>query len=230
VGLYAGANAAQAAEERRVPAIPASCTASVEDKGYCTETLIPSGGFPITVRFYVVVDKDNYPTGDDLLDKYLAFDQWPAYAESTGSDSIIFAKSVRMSDKKDAQGRVAMRHYFDYKLKSPIGYQKIRGVTHNYRLAKAHVGAVSTTEFYVQTSGPQDVPAGEKPLNGAEGVRLQTGALNLVSCAGTNLCSNSQWIVIYESTITPAINLLPKVVAQSVEKGVEDIIVGMLFN
>jgi hypothetical protein len=229
-GLYVGTPSAQAAEERRIPAIPANCAAGVADKGYCAEAVIPSGGFPISIRFFVVVEKDNYPTGDDLLDKYLAFDQWPAYAESTGSDSIIFEKSARLTDKKDAQGRIAMRHYFNYKLKSPIGYQKVRGVTHNHRLAKPHVGAVSTTEFVVQTSGPQEVPAGEKALNGAEGLKLQTGSLNLVSCAGTNLCSNSQWIVIYESTITPAINLLPKVVAQSVGKGVEDIIVGMLFN
>jgi hypothetical protein len=135
-----------------------------------------------------------------------------------------------MQDKVDGQGQVLMRQYFDYKLKSPIGYQKIRGITHNQRMIKPYRGAESTTEFVVQTSGVQEVPAGEKPLNGAEGLKLQTGSLNLVSCEGTGLCSDQQWIVIYESTITPAINLLPKVVASSVEKGIADVIVGMLFN
>lgn len=230
MGFYAWTQAAVAAEQKTIPPIPANCASGVADKGYCTEAVIPAGGFPISIRFFVVVEKENYPTGDDLLAKYLAFDQWPAYAESTGSDNLLFNKSLRMSDKLDGQGLVLMRQYFDYKLKSPIGYQKIRGVTHNIRLAKAYLGAESTTEFVVQNSGAQEVPAGEKPLNGAEGLKLQTGSLNLVSCKGTGLCSDQQWIVIYESTITPAINLLPKVVASSVEKGIADIIVGMLFN
>jgi hypothetical protein len=230
MGFYAWTQAAVAAEQRTIPPIPANCASGVADKGYCTEAVIPAGGFPISIRFFVVVEKENYPTGDDLLTKYLAFDQWPAYAESTGSDNLIFNKSLRMSDKVDGQGRVLMRQYFDYKLKSPIGYQKIRGVTHNIRLAKAHLGAESTTEFVVQNSGTQEVPTGEKPLNGAEGLKLQTGSLNLVPCKGTGLCSDQQWLVIYESTITPAINLLPKVVASSVEKGIADVIIGMLFN
>jgi hypothetical protein len=230
MGLYVCAPTAVAAEDKSIPPIPANCANGVADKGYCTEAVIPPGGFPISIRFFVVVEKENYPTGEDLLTKYLAFDQWPAYAESTGSDNLIFNRSLRMQDKVDGQGQVLMRQYFDYKLKSPIGYQKIRGITHNQRMIKPYRGAESTTEFVVQTSGVQEVPAGEKPLNGAEGLKLQTGSLNLVSCEGTGLCSDQQWIVIYESTITPAINLLPKVVASSVEKGIADVIVGMLFN
>lgn len=230
MGLYASSQAAVATEQKTIPPIPANCAAGVADKGYCTEAVIPAAGFPFSIRFFVVVEKDVYPTGDDLLTRYLAFEQWPAYAASTGSDNLIFSKSLRMTDKVDAQGQPILRQYFDYKLKSPIGYQKIRGIMHNQRLKEAYVGAESTTEFVVQTSGPQEVPAGEKPLNGAEGLKLQTGSLNLVSCEGTGLCSDQQWIVIYESTITPAINLLPKVVSASVEKGIADVIVGMLFN
>lgn len=230
IGLYACTQAAMAAEQKAIPPIPANCAAGVADKGYCSEAVIPAGGFPFSIRFFVVVEKEVYPTGDELLAKYLAFDQWPAYAASTGSDNLIFTKSLRMGDKVDAQGQPILRQYFDYKLKSPIGYQRIRGITHNEHLKEAYIGAESTTEFVVQTSGPQEVPAGEKPLNGAEGLKLQTGSLNLVSCEGTGLCSDQQWIVIYESTITPAINLLPKVVSASVEKGIADVIVGMLFN
>jgi len=230
MGLYACTQAAVAAEQKRISPIPVNCIAGVADKGYCSEAVIPAGGFPFSIRFFMVVEKEVYSNGDDLLAKYLAFDQWPAYAASTGSDNLIFTKSLRMPDKVDAQGAAVMRQYFDYKLKSPIGYQRIRGITHNQRLKEAYVGAESTTEFVVQTSGPQDVPAGEKPLNGAEGLKFQTGSLNLMSCHGTGLCSDQQWIVIYESTITPAINLLPKVVSASVEKGIADVIVGMLVN
>jgi hypothetical protein len=230
MGLYACALNAFAADQKSIANIPNDCARGVADQGYCTETVIPEGGFPFSIRFFMVVDKDKFPTGDDLLERYLAFDQWPAYAASTGSDNVVFARSLRLPDRVDAAGHPILRQYFDYKLKSPIGYQKIRGVTHNQRLDVPYAGAVSTTEFVVQTAGTQEVPAGEKPLNGAEGLKLQTGSLNLVSCEGTKLCADDQWIVIYESTITPAITLLPKVAASSVEKGIADVIVGMLFN
>jgi hypothetical protein len=232
IGLYAWTQASLSMGEERksIPPIPAGCASSIADQGYCTATVIPSGGFPISIRFFVVVEKDIYPNSKALLDKYLAFSSWPDYVASTASDNIVFSKSVRMKDKTDAQGTVIARHYYEYKLKSPIGYQKVRGVTHNVHLKQPYQGAVSTTEFAAQTSGNQEVPAGEKPLTGAEGLKLQTGSMNMVSCAGTGLCSSDQWLVIYESSITPTINLLPKVVATSVENGIADVIVGMLFN
>ncbi|WP_141732201.1 hypothetical protein [Oligoflexus tunisiensis] len=232
MGLYAWTQAtlSHGDERKAVPPIPADCADGIADQGYCTAAVIPSAGFPISILFFVVVEKDVYPNSKALLDKYLAFARWPEYVESTASDNIVFTKSIRMKDKTDAQGKVIARHYYDYKLKSPIGYQKVRGVTHNVHLKQPYQGAVSTTEFIAQTSGTQEVPAGEKPLTGAEGLKLQTGSLNLVSCTGTGLCSSDQWLVIYESSITPAINLLPKVVATSVENGITDVIVGMLFN
>ncbi|HYX37006.1 MAG TPA: hypothetical protein VE954_28225 [Oligoflexus sp.] len=211
-----------------VPKNVATCVASITDKGYCVET--EAASFPINVRFYIVVDKETYPTVEGLLEKYLAFDAWPAYTETVGSDAIVFNKSARLDDLTLADGNVVARHYYDYKLKSPIGYQKVRGVSHNLRLAAPYGGALGTIEFTAQTTGPQEVPAGEKALNGAEGVKLQTGIINAVECKTNALCSEGQWLLTYESTITPAITLLPKVAASSIEQGLETVLVGMLFN
>ncbi|MCX6130201.1 MAG: hypothetical protein NTX25_14195, partial [Proteobacteria bacterium] len=159
-----------------LPADPNVCAESIAEKGYCVESDVPFSG-PFTLRFFVVVDKENYPTVDNLLDQYLSFDKWPSYTETVGSDTILFNKSVRMSDLKTASGEVIARQYYDYKLKSPIGYQKVRGVTHNKRLATPYAGSLATIEFVAQIDGPQDIPAGEKALDGAEGVRSQTGVI-----------------------------------------------------
>jgi hypothetical protein len=186
-----------------VPKDIAGCVSAIADQRYCVET---------------------------ILDKYLAFDQWPAYTDTVGSDAIVFNNSARLNDLTNNDGSVVARHYYDYKLKTPIGYQKVRGVTYNHRLAKPYAGSEGTIEFVAQTSGPQEVPAGEKPLNGAEGLKLQTGIINAISCTNTELCGEGQWLLVYESSITPAITLLPKVAAASIEKGLVTVLIGMLFN
>lgn len=219
------------AETAKAPPVPkdlATCVAAIADQNFCVET--DASSFPINIRFYIVVDKENYPTVETLLDKYMAFDEWPAYTETVGSDSIVFNRSARLDDITAADGTTIARHYYDYKLKSPIGYQKVRGVTYNNRLATPYAGAEGTIEFTAQTNGTQEVPSGEKPLTGAEGVKLQTGVINAVACTSNELCSEGQWLLTYESSITPAITLLPKVAAGSIQQGLETVLVGMLFN
>jgi hypothetical protein len=219
------------AETAKAPPVPkdvAGCVASIEEQRFCVET--DASSFPISIRFYIVVDKEAYPTVETLLDKYMAFDEWPAYTETVGSDTIVFNRSARLDDMTSEDGSTIARHYYDYKLKSPIGYQKVRGVTYNHRLATPYAGSEGTIEFAAQTTGAQEVPSGEKPLNGAEGVKLQTGVINAVACTSNDLCGEGQWLLTYESNITPAITLLPKVAAGSIQQGLETVLVGMLFN
>jgi hypothetical protein len=226
--LLTGHAVAETAKAPPVPKDVAGCVDSIAEKNFCVET--EASSFPINIRFYIVVDKEAYPTVETLLDKYMAFDQWPAYTDTVGSDSIVFNRSARLADLDAEDGGTIARHYYDYKLKSPIGYQKVRGVTNNHRLAQPYAGAEGTIEFAAQTTGAQEVPSGEKPLNGAEGVKLQTGVINAVACENNTLCSEGQWLLTYESSITPAITLLPKVAAGSIEQGLETVLIGMLFN
>lgn len=219
-----------AGQAKVIPPLPAQCAVDVAEKGYCVETSFTDNSFPFTIRYFVVVDKDVYPSSKELLDKYLAFDQYDAYVKTTGNENIVIAKSQSLPQKVNDQGSPILRQYFDYKIKTPLGYLKIRHTTNNETLAVPYEGAVSTTEFAVPMTGAQDVPDGEKALNGAEGLKFQTGSVSTVPCGGRPICSDSQWIVVYETTITPAVNILPKVAASSVEKGITDVIVGMLFN
>jgi hypothetical protein len=226
--LLTGHAVAETAKAPPVPKDVAGCVASIAEQNFCVET--EASSFPINIRFYIVVDKEAYPSVETLLDKYMAFDHWPAYTDTVGADTIVFNRSARLSDLSSDDGSTIARHYYDYKLKSPIGYQKVRGVTYNHRLDTPYAGAEGTIEFAAQTTGAQEVPNGEKPLNGAEGVKLQNGVINAVSCENNQLCGEGQWLLTYESSITPAITLLPKVAAGSIEAGLETVLIGMLFN
>jgi len=133
-----------------------------------------------------------------------------------------------MADIKQ-DNETIFRHFYDYRLKSPIGYQNVRGVTFNSRVTP-YAGALASLEFEAQNTGAQEVPAGEKLLVGSEGVKFQTGAVHAVSCAATNFCDDTQWLLVYETKLQPEIDLLPKVAATSIQAGIEALLVGMLFN
>jgi hypothetical protein len=213
---------------KELPQAPASCADDVAQIGYCSKVTAPTFRGPIDIQFFVVVDKATFPTVESVLDRYLSFDNWPAYSQSTDTDALLFNKSVRMSDmQKDAE--TIFRHYYDYRIKSPIGYQKVRGVTYNTRVTP-YIGALASLEFVAQNSGPQEIPAGEKPLVGTEGVKFQTGAVHAASCEGLSFCDDSQWLLVYETNLQPEIDLLPKVAATSIQAGIEALLIGMLFN
>ncbi len=218
------------ASAKNLPAIPADCAKSVAEVGYCSAVQAPTFKGPIDMQFFVVVDKSSYPTVDSIINRYLAFDYWPEFSKSTDSDALLFNKSARMASFDKDQTTI-YPHYYDYKMKSPIGYIKVRGVTHNY-FVPAVTGAVRTLEFVAQANGPQTVPAGEKPLNGLEGVKFQTGAVHAVDCSSNPVafCSADQFLLVYETNVQPDIDLLPKVAAASIQAGIESLLVGMLFN
>ncbi len=225
LALFSGMAAA-----KDLPAIPADCAKSVADLGYCSAVQAPTFKGPIDMQFFVVVDKSNYPTVTSIINRYLAFDYWPEFSKSTSTDSLLFSKSARMPSF-DKDQRTIYPHYYDYRLKSPIGYIKVRGLTHNY-LVQPYTNAVMSLEFVAQTAGPQTVPAGEKPLDGLEGVKFQTGAVHAIDCANgsVSFCSADQFLLVYTTNLQPDIDLLPKVAAASIQSGIESLLVGMLFN
>ncbi len=227
--LLAGLLTGATLHAKALPTPPASCAADIAAVGYCSTADAPPFKGAVDLRFFVVIDKASFATVDDVLNRYLSFNTWPAFAESTGTEDLVFTKSIRMPTVQ-VNGTTVYRHYYDYKLKSPIGYQKVRGVTFNSKVA-AYPGALASVEFAAQIQGPQAVPAGEKPLNGVEGVQLQVGSVHAVDCDGRfDFCGNNQYLLMYESKIQPDIDLLPKVAAASISKGIEALLVGMWFN
>ena len=78
--------------------------------------------------------------------------------------------------------------------------------------------------------GLQTVPAGENPLQGAEGLKYQSGQVHSVNCAeqSRDYCLPSQRLLIYEIEATPSIDILPKVAANAMQAAIEAILIGMV--
>lgn len=227
--LSMGLGLAASASAKTLPTAPEGCIRDLQTKNFCSAYEAPALRGPITVKFFATVDKASYPTIDDLLERYTDFEAWPAYVESTGRTDVIFNSSeVLPSIPATDSSPEILRHYADYQIDSVIGYQDVRVVTHNIRVDD-YPGALGSIEFEVQTSGSQPVPAGEPALEGAVGVQQQTGSVHAVDCINSDLCADDQYLLVYESTITPAIDLLPNLAARSITRGVESILIGMFL-
>lgn len=222
-----GASAAMGAGS--LPAVPKDCARSIAVKGYCSgyETSgVTSGSVSVTI--YAVVEKSLYSDVETVVSRYTDFDRWPLYVDLSGSGEVVFDSSYRLDDAKDADGSNIIRHYANYELNSPIGFQRVRVVSH-YKEATPYEGAAYSLEFEAQTSGEQEVPVGEESLNGAVGVSSQTGSVHAIECAKSDLCGEDQLLVAYQSTIRPAIDLLPSLAAPAITAGSEAILIGMLL-
>jgi hypothetical protein len=208
---------------------PSNCGDDLVVQQYCSDYTagILSGG--VEVSFFAVVDKADYPTIDSLLAKYTDFAKWPDYVAATGRTAIIFNQSLKLESLPASQtSNEVLRHYADYKIDSPLGYQDVRVVTHNVTV-DPYEGALGSVEFEVQTEGMQDLPVDVAPLEGAVGVKSQTGNVHVVDCAKSDLCTDERYLLIYQSKIVPEIDLLPKLAAGPISEGIESILIGMFL-
>lgn len=227
--LLVGGGALAKTKAKILPSPPAHCGADIAQEGYCAETSA-TGVFAGTVKItlFTVVDKADYPDADHAVERFVDFDLWTEHVLSTGRDEIVFDRSVAMPTTIDQMGRAIFRHYADFKIKTPIGYQSVRAVTHNYGV-QAYFGALKSLEFQVQLEGNQEIPDGEKPLFGAEGVKEQFGSVHAASCINYDFCYDHELLLVYQATIKPTINLLPKVAANSILKATEVLLIGMFL-
>lgn len=216
---------------KSLPNVPANCLQDIQMNGYCADFDAPIFMGPVNIRFFIVVDKADYPTVDSAIARYMDFASWPEFVMDSGRSNIEFHSSSVLSPIPAVGSRPEIiRHYANYRLKAPIvGWQDVRVVTHNYKVAP-YQNALASLEFEVQNRGAQQVPVGESPLMGSEGVKSQTGSVHAVDCKLSNLCNDNQHLLIYHSKISPDIDILPKVAAGAIQEGVEAIIVGMFFS
>ena len=225
----AGLFMASSAAAKSLPELPKGCAQDIAVKGFCSgfsTSGVTSGS--VTATIFAVVDTASYPDAQSLYERYVDFDQWPDFAANSGSPDIIFNASVRMPSETDGNGNEVIKHYFDYEINSPIGFQKVRAVS-DYRLVDAYDGASLSLEFDVRTQGPQSVPAGVEPLTGAVGVKSQTGVVHAIDCSTTELCGEGQIMIAYYSEVRPAIDLLPSLAGPAITAGSEAILIGMFL-
>jgi hypothetical protein len=207
--------------------IPANCAKEISLHGYCSKSYAPIFKGPVNISFFIIVDKAVFPSVEKLYYRYISFDSWGDFADSSGKGTVKFRTTTSLAPIESENHETIHRHYFDYKLSTPIGWRDVRGLSHNKKI-KPRPGAVFSMEFKVQNKGPQEVPAGAEPLNGAEGLKAQTGYIHILECSGQTICEQNQWLIIYESTITPSMDIFPKIAARSIKGGIEAILLGML--
>lgn len=212
-----------------LPQIPVDCDKDIALKSYCTsfETSGVISG-DVTVKLFAVVNRSEFPDYVAAFEQYVAFSQWPGYAEASGRTDVIFNTSVAVDSLIAEDGTELLRHYADYRLNSVIGYQNVRVVTHNY-VVDPYEGALGSIEFAAQTSGAQPVPEGADPLNGSIGVQSQIGSVHAVDCNFSELCGEDQMLLVYETTVRPDIDLLPQLAGRAISNGIESLLIGMFL-
>ena len=207
--------------------IPAHCEKEITLHGYCSDSQAPLIKGSFKIRFFIIVDKAVFPSVDKLYHRYISFDSWGNFADSSGKGTVIFKTTTSLEPIQHENDETIYRHYFNYKLSTPVGWRNVRGLSHNKKI-KPRQGALFSMEFKVQNKGPQEVPVGAEPLNGAEGLKAQTGYIHIMECSGQSICNLHQWLIIYESNITPSMDIFPKIAARSIKGGIEAILLGML--
>lgn len=219
------------AQAKELPPVPENCASDIEIQGFCTDYDAPLVRGPVTIRFFIAVEQEDFPTYQDAVNRYLDFNSWPQYLEQSGTDRVVFFESSLLEPLDSAPE--VFRHYSNYKMNAPVvGWQYIRVVLHNKEV-EPYEGAIASLEFHAQKdkSFPQPgIPAAEKPLYGTEGLKDQVGTVHIADCTESELCLDGQWLLIYESTIAPDIDLLPRVAAGVIQEGIEGILSGMFLN
>lgn len=212
-----------------LPSAPSGCFGDILRKGFCSSyktSGVVSGS--ITVDLFAVVYKEDYPSVEELFNRFSDFERWPEFAEASGRTDVLFSDSRLMDEFEDENGKT-MVHYSDYRLNSVIGYQSIRVVTNN-TIVEPFEGALGSIVFNVKTEGEQQVPEGADPLEGAEGVQFQDGSVHAVDCVNSILCDDDQMLLIYQTTVRPDIDLLPSLAATAITNGIESLLIGMFLT
>lgn len=199
-----------------VPQMPASCNG---DRTLCSSSSVVGDGF-VAIRIGVKVPKTRVRTPADFMAKYFDFGKWPAYAQ--GSDNLKYALSVELSPIQE-HGKVIRRQYSNYSVKSPwpINRTQVRAVSLFEVIQSPGPDVLTAISFKIIREGRVDVPAGEKPLEGAEGLKDQFGTLKLYDLDA------GHWLAFLELNSKPAISILPSLAAPYIENATLDLIRGM---
>lgn len=217
------------AEEKQLPSIPAHCQEDLSISNHCaitSTTGMLSGN--IEMKIFAVVEKEDFDGPDELIAIFTDVAAWPAYVENTGSKDLVINQSANLKEGLNNEGNLTYQSYADYKIQTPIGYQPVRAVTLTSVVAP-YAKALRSLEFSAQTKGPQPVPFGAKPLKGAEGIKTHTGSVHVADCIAFDLCSDNQYLLIYETSIKPSVSLLPKVAAKAILAATEALLIGMFM-
>lgn len=207
----------------------ASCEEQIDfDNNKLLCVLRNYGEGDIFVEAYLFVQKDLFPTEQDVLDRYLAFENWPQYVQESPEESITEFRASQLISKTDLpDGSIEAVHYFDYVTKTPVILPSLHVTgTATYNLwAEPLSGAVLSASFQsTKTWGdPWELvtPTAETGPY-ANGIRGQDANFHVVDLEAEGL-----FLVVYRTRIRLNITLLPSVASSYVEGSLRDILFGM---
>lgn len=209
-----------------LPEIPSDC---FDEDVYCTRAKVIRkvvGGESrkvINVKVFAVVSFDDYESVDELMDLFFDFNSWDEYAANEGSGRILFngQTSSQHMGYEMINGFEVAKHYAHYRIKSPIGYIKVRAMGY-YWMVNPYEGAVVSAEFHNQTTGVYEIP-GEDTLYGGEGFKYTAGDFHVTMDE-----DNEEYFIIFNADVVPSISILPSVAKKPILGGFESLLKGML--
>ncbi len=172
----------------------------------------------IEATIFVVLSKEDYSI-KNIIDLFFNFDSWKEYAESEGSNAIVFQSSMHLGTF-ERDGHTVHKQYIHSFLKAPAPIFSItfRGVGH-FWLTDPVVGATHSGKFNYLDKGYFHIP-NEPPLDGAEGYKYHAGEYHLKA-------DKDEVYIYFKAWVIPEINLLPQIAAPYIEQSYLSLLKGM---
>ena len=207
-----------------LPEIPKDC---LKDRLYCSQTYVEKMMVKNVMRnvarinVFAVLSKDDWESPNDVVLRFIDFDNWPAYAAYDGTNNIKIKRCFEMSPLFIGDTEIHRQYlYLKAKAPAPIFYIKARSVVH-YWLTKPIPGAHLSASFEQQTNNTYVIP-GEDILEGAEGIKYNSGEFHL----RVDPVSGDYYLYFF-ALVVPEFDFLLKVAATHIELGYVSIFRGM---
>lgn len=196
------------AQAAKLPPVPANCFAQ---EIYCFKSWVATSpelnAKVIYIDFNAFLSSDDYPTPDEILPRFFAFDKWTDYTR--GSRDIRMLKSEKWSPVV-VNGREYLRHFVHYITRAPWPLEEAEIVElSHYSPLPAYEGAVTSWKFELIHD-----------FNQNKGLAYKVGEVHLAQHEGGHR-------VFIRIALIPEINVLPEVALPFVEKAFLAIFKGM---
>ena len=215
-----------------VPAVPESCFDELLERRTCAVYTAPATKGPVSITFFNLVYRSDFPEMESLRKRYLDFNQWPAYLLDLEETVIDFKGSLALESyttlNESGEEVEVSPHFRDYVTKAPFPIFKlhIRHVINNWEVA-AFEGADRSFEFAME-KGPVTLPDGSV-LEEPEGLIEERGYIHETPCLNTEFCDEGMFMIIFDGVIHPKTDILPRVTAPYIKQTIEDFLRSQLL-
>lgn len=227
--VFSSINLLQASGEKSFFNPPANC---FDENTYCFKTTVIYGTDNtryIHTNLYAMINEDEIESTDALLAKYIDFNKWPKYVER--KDALRFVRSVALPPiyETDADGNKSprYRHFSHYFTKAPFPINSLEVKEYSmyrYILPKTmpEWSDADNILHFELLKGRQEIPELGEVLEAPVGLKNKFGNIAIKHDK-----ENHRYLLMAETNITPAIDLLPGIAAPYIEKSIVSVFEGI---